>query len=86
MFRISVDALTYYVVGHAGEEQLAAGPAGGDEAVARLSAALDPGRHPNMAAASGDLAAPHPEEHFGFGLELIMAGVRARPAASGPPS
>ncbi|WP_067808146.1 TetR/AcrR family transcriptional regulator C-terminal domain-containing protein [Actinomadura formosensis] len=82
----AVDTLTYYVVGHAGEEQLAAGPAGGDEAVARLSAALDPSRHPNMAAASGDLAAPHPEEHFGFGLELIMAGVRARLAASGPPS
>lgn len=74
----AVDALTYYVVGHAAEEQLAAAlPDGGRSAGARLASALDPRRHPNMYAATGDLAAPHPPEHFSYGLELILTGIRA---------
>lgn len=75
----AVDAVTYYVVGHATEEQLAAAlPDGGQAAAARLDAALDPRRHPNMHAAAGQVAAPHPEEHFSYGLELLLTGIRAR--------
>ncbi|MCO5972337.1 TetR/AcrR family transcriptional regulator C-terminal domain-containing protein [Actinoallomurus soli] len=75
----AVDALTYFVVGHAAEEQLAAAlPDGGRSAVARLVSALDSQRHPALHAAAGDVAAPHPQEHFRFGLELLLTGIRAR--------
>ncbi|MEV5710642.1 TetR/AcrR family transcriptional regulator C-terminal domain-containing protein [Actinoallomurus sp. NPDC052274] len=81
----AVDALTYYVVGHATEEQLAAAlPDGGRSAVARLRSALDPDRHPALHAAAGDVAAPHPQEHFGYGLELLLSGIRARLAGPVP--
>ncbi|GAA4104601.1 MULTISPECIES: TetR/AcrR family transcriptional regulator C-terminal domain-containing protein [Actinomadura] len=72
----AVDALTYYVVGHAAEEQLAA--AVPEAAADRLTAALDPERHPHMLAAADDLAAPHPEEHFTYGLELLIEGIRGK--------
>jgi TetR/AcrR family tetracycline transcriptional repressor len=73
----AVDTLNYFVVGHTIEEQLAATlPDGGTEAAARLIAALDPGRHPNMLASIGDLTAPHPDEHFDRGLRLIVDGIR----------
>ena len=73
----AVDTLNYFVVGHAIEEQLAAAlPDGGEEAAARLTAALDPERHPSMLASIGDLTAPHPEEHFEHGLRLIVNGIR----------
>lgn len=79
----AVDTVTYYVVGHTTEEQLAAAlPDGGRTAVARLNAALDPQRHPTMHAAAGDLAAPHPEEHFSYGLDLLLTGIRARARSS----
>lgn len=73
----AVDTLNYFVVGHTIEEQLAATlPDGGEEAAGRLTAALDPGRHPNMLASIGDLTAPHPEGHFDHGLRLIVDGIR----------
>ncbi|MGI5226390.1 TetR/AcrR family transcriptional regulator C-terminal domain-containing protein [Actinoallomurus sp. CA-142502] len=73
----AVDTLNYFVVGHVIEEQLAAGlPDGGAEATERLTAALDPVRHPNLVAAADDLTAPHPEQHFEHGLRLILDGVR----------
>jgi TetR/AcrR family tetracycline transcriptional repressor len=73
----AVDTLNYFVVGHTIEEQLAATlPDGGEEAAERLTAALDPGRHPNMLASIGDLTAPHPEGHFDHGLRLIVDGIR----------
>lgn len=72
----AVDTVTYYVVGHTIEEQLAAGlPDGGREAAERLTEALDPLRHPNMLAALGDIPAPHGEEHFAYGLAIIVAGL-----------
>ncbi|MEV4756355.1 TetR/AcrR family transcriptional regulator C-terminal domain-containing protein [Micromonospora sp. NPDC049559] len=75
----AVDTLTYYVVGHTIEEQAAARlPDGGGPAVARLAGALDPGRHPNLLAALDHIPAPHPEEHFAYGLELLLAGLRAK--------
>jgi TetR/AcrR family transcriptional regulator, tetracycline repressor protein len=73
----AVDTLNYFVVGHAIEEQLAASlPDGGTEARSRLQEALDPALHPNLLASAGDLAAPHPEEHFHHGLRLIVDGIR----------
>ncbi len=75
----AVDALTYYVVGHVAEEQLAEGAAdGGREATERLESALDPARHPHLHAALPHLPAPHPEEHFDYGLALILDGLAAR--------
>ena len=73
----AVDTVTYYVVGHVIEEQMAAGlPGGGTEASTRLTEALDADRHPNLLAAIGDVPAPHPGEHFTYGLEVIVAGLR----------
>jgi TetR/AcrR family tetracycline transcriptional repressor len=70
------DTLTYYVVGHTIEEQLAAAlPDGGTPAAARLSAAVDPQRHPHMFAALAHIPAPHHEQHFGYGLDLIIDGI-----------
>jgi TetR/AcrR family tetracycline transcriptional repressor len=75
----ATDALTYFVVGHVAEEQLAAAlPDGGGPARDRLASALDPERHPHLAAALDDLAAPHPEEHFDHGLGLLLAGIGTR--------
>jgi TetR/AcrR family tetracycline transcriptional repressor len=74
----AVDTITYYVVGHVIEEQTAAGlPDEGTEAGARLNKALGPDRHPNLLAAIGDIPAPHPGEHFTYGLEVIVAGLRS---------
>ncbi|MEC3978603.1 TetR/AcrR family transcriptional regulator [Amycolatopsis sp. H20-H5] len=73
----SGDTLIYYVVGHTVEEQAAlALPGGGDDKVRELAAALDPARYPNTAAALADIPAPHPEEHFEYGLALILTGLR----------
>ncbi|GAA0344316.1 TetR/AcrR family transcriptional regulator C-terminal domain-containing protein [Actinoallomurus spadix] len=81
----AVDALTYYVVGHVAEEQLAAAlPDGGRPAAARLNAALDPQQYPTLHAAAGDVAVPHPREHFSYGLDLLLTGIRARVGGSTP--
>ena len=72
------DTLTFYVVAHVTEEQLAAAlPDGGAAARARLEARLDPDRHPHLVAAQADLAAADPDEHFEHGLALVLAGIRA---------
>jgi TetR/AcrR family tetracycline transcriptional repressor len=74
----ATDTLTYYVVAHVTEEQLAAAlPDGGQATRARLAAALDPGRHPHLLAAGADLATADPEAHFDHGLALVLTGIRA---------
>ncbi|GAA1175412.1 TetR/AcrR family transcriptional regulator C-terminal domain-containing protein [Pseudonocardia alaniniphila] len=73
----ATDTLTYYVVAHVTEEQLAAAlPDSGKDARNRLDAALDPTEHPHLLAARDDLAAPHPNAHFDYGLSLVLAGIR----------
>jgi TetR/AcrR family transcriptional regulator, tetracycline repressor protein len=74
----AADTLTYYVVGHTIEEQLAvASPGTGHDATARLTSAVDPQRHPHMHAALAHIPAPHHQEHFDYGLHLILGGIRA---------
>ena len=74
----AADTLTYYVVGHTTEEQLAAAlPGTGHDATARLTGAVDPQRHPHMHAALARIPAPHHQEHFDYGLHLIVNGIRA---------
>lgn len=74
----AADTVTYFVVGHVTEEQVAASlPDGGRAARARLDAALDPALHPRLLAGLDDLAAPHPDAHFDHGLTLVLAGIRA---------
>lgn len=74
----AADTLTYYVVGHTIEEQLAAAlPGSGCDATARLTGAVDPQRHPHMYAALAHIPAPHHQEHFDYGLHLIVNGIRA---------
>jgi TetR/AcrR family tetracycline transcriptional repressor len=74
----AADTLTYYVVGHTIEEQLAVGlPDGGRDASARLTDAVDPQRHPHMYAALAHIPAPHRQEHFDYGLHLVVNGIRA---------
>ena len=73
----AADTLTYYVVGHTTEEQLAAPPGSGHDATARLTGAVDPQRHPHMHAALAHIPAPHHQEHFDYGLRLIVNGIRA---------
>lgn len=74
----AADTLTYYVVGHATEEQLAATlPDGGRSEVSRLTRAVDPERHPHLHAALAHIPAPHPDEHFEYGLHLVLAGISA---------
>lgn len=71
----AVDTLTYYVVGHTIEEQLAAGlPAAADSA---LIDAVTIGQYPNLTAAIEHVPAPHPPEHFAYGLRLLINGLRA---------
>jgi TetR/AcrR family tetracycline transcriptional repressor len=75
----AADTLTYVVVAHVAEEQLASSlPDGGRSAQERLAAALDPARHPHLVAGRDDIAAPHPEAHFAHGLDLVLSGIRAR--------
>jgi TetR/AcrR family tetracycline transcriptional repressor len=79
----AADTLTYYVVGHTIEEQLAVAlPGGGRDATARLTDAVDPQRHPHMYAALAHVPAPHHQEHFDYGLHLVVGGIRAGPARS----
>lgn len=74
----AADTLTYYVVSHAIEEQLAVAlPGSGHDATARLTGAVDPQRHPHMYAALAHIPAPHHQEHFDYGLHLIVNGIRA---------
>ena len=74
----AADTLTYYVVGHTIEEQLAVAlPGSGHDATARLTDAVDPQRHPHMYAALAHIPAPHHQEHFDYGLHLIVNGIRA---------
>ena len=74
----AADTLTYYVVGHTIEEQLAVAlPGSGHDATARLTGAVDPQRHPHMYAALAHIPAPHHQEHFDYGLHLIVNGIRA---------
>jgi hypothetical protein len=69
----------YYVVGHTVEEQLAVAlPGSGRDAAARLAGAVDPQRHPHMYAALAHIPAPHQQEHFDYGLHLIINGTRAQ--------
>jgi TetR/AcrR family tetracycline transcriptional repressor len=77
----AVDTLTYYVVGHTIEEQLAADlPGRGDPALAQLAEAVTTERYPNLAAAIEHIPAPHPPEHFDYGLRLLINGLRAQKA------
>jgi TetR/AcrR family tetracycline transcriptional repressor len=74
----AADTLTCYVIGHAIEEQLAAAPPGsGRDATARLAGAAGPQRRPGMYAAPARIPAPHRQEHFDYGLRLIVDGIRA---------
>ena len=74
----AADTLTYYIVGHTIEEQLAAAlPGSGHDATDRLTGAVDPQRHPHMHAALAHIPAPHHQEHFDYGLRLIVKGIRA---------
>ena len=74
----AADTLTYYIVGHTIEEQLAAAlPGSGHDATARLTGAVDPQRHPHMHAALAHIPAPHHQEHFDYGLRLIVKGILA---------
>jgi TetR/AcrR family transcriptional regulator, tetracycline repressor protein len=74
----AADTLTYYVVGHTIEEQLAVALPGSDhDATARLTGAVDPQRHPHMYAALAHIPAPRHQEHFDYGLHLIVNGIRA---------
>jgi TetR/AcrR family tetracycline transcriptional repressor len=74
----AVDTLTYYVVGHTIEEQLAADlPANGNPALAQLTDAVTAELYPNLAAAIEHVPAPHPPEHFDYGLRLLINGLRA---------
>jgi len=74
----AADTLTYYVVGHTIEEQLAVAlPQAGHEATERLTGAVDPQRHPHMYAALAHIPAPHHQEHFDYGLRVIVDGIRA---------
>lgn len=74
----AADTLIYYVVGHTIEEQLAVAlPGSGHDATARLTGAVDPQRHPHMYAALAHIPAPHHQEHFDYGLHLIVNGIRA---------
>ncbi|WIN00297.1 TetR/AcrR family transcriptional regulator [Actinoplanes oblitus] len=78
----AADTLTYYVVGHTIEEQLAAAlPDGGAEGAARLAEAVDPQRHPHLFAALAHIPAPHHEDHFAYGLQLVVAGIRSTATA-----
>ena len=72
----AADTLTYYVVGHTIEEQLAiALPGRGRDATARLTDAVSPQRHPHMYAALAHIPAPHRQEHFDYGLHLVIGGI-----------
>jgi TetR/AcrR family tetracycline transcriptional repressor len=74
----AADTLTYYVVGHTIEEQLAVAlPDRGHDATARVIDAIDPQRHPHMYAALAYIPAPHHQEHFDYGLRLVVNGIRA---------
>ncbi|HVV21691.1 MAG TPA: TetR/AcrR family transcriptional regulator C-terminal domain-containing protein [Pseudonocardiaceae bacterium] len=80
----TADTVTYHVVAHTIEEQLAA--AAPDD-TGRLAAAVDRERHPNLHAALAHIPAPHPEQHFEHGLRLVIAGIRAqRPVDVAGPS
>lgn len=78
----AADTLTYYVVGHTIEEQLAASL---PEGAARLTEAVDPQRHPHLYAALAHIPAPHDEEHFDYGLRLVIAGIRGGGATQDMP-
>ncbi len=77
----AVDTLTYYVVGHTIEEQLAADlPDNGNPALDQLNDAVTAEQYPNLAAAIEHIPAPHPPEHFDYGLRLLINGLRAEKA------
>lgn len=66
------DTITYFVVGHTIEDQLAAQA---DSPVSRLSEAVDPQRYPQLFAALAHVPAPHHEDHFEYGLRMVLRGV-----------
>jgi TetR/AcrR family tetracycline transcriptional repressor len=75
----TADTVTYHVVAHTIEHQLALT----DEGPERLTAAV--GQYPNLAAAIEFVPAPHPDAHFEHGLRLIVTGIRAEtPTPAGP--
>ena len=67
----TADTITYHVVAHTIEHQLALT----DEGTERLTAAVSD--YPNLAAAIEFVPAPHPDAHFEHGLRLIITGIRA---------
>jgi TetR/AcrR family tetracycline transcriptional repressor len=69
----TADTITYHVVAHTIEHQLAVSTPD----TGRLAAAVDPSTHPHLHAALPHVPSPHPDEHFHHGLDLILAGVRA---------
>ena len=77
----AVDTLTYYVIGHTIEEQLAADlPEHGGPALDQLTDAVTAEQYPNLAAAIEHVPGPHPPEHFDYGLRLLINGLRAEQA------
>lgn len=77
----AVDTLTYYVVGHTIEEQLAAAlPGNGGPAHDKLTDAVATEQYPNLAAAIEHVPAPHPPEHFDYGLRLLINGLHGEKA------
>ena len=69
----TADTVTYHVVAHTIEQQLAMTA----EGPAELNAAVDAERYPHLTAAIEFVPAPHPEAHFEHGLQLIVTGIRA---------
>ncbi|MFE0025620.1 TetR/AcrR family transcriptional regulator C-terminal domain-containing protein [Amycolatopsis sp. NPDC059021] len=71
----SGDTLVYFVVGHTVEEQAARElPADGAK-TRELESAVDPALHPNTAEAIADIPAPHHDDHFEYGLAVILRGL-----------
>jgi TetR/AcrR family tetracycline transcriptional repressor len=68
----TADTVTYHVVAHTIEHQLAST----DEGPERLIAAVDTDRFPHLAAAIEFVPAPHPDEHFEHGLRIVIGGIR----------
>jgi TetR/AcrR family tetracycline transcriptional repressor len=70
----TADTVTYHVVAHTIEQQLA----GTASDSTRLAEAVDPSRFPHLHAALPHVPAPHPDAHFEHGLRLIIAGIAAQ--------
>lgn len=69
----TADTVTYYVVAHVTEEQLALS----DPGEGQLAAAVDAQRHPQLFGVLEHVPAPHPEGHFEHGLRVVVGGAIA---------